>query len=90
MGLIPTFRTVIPEYAEDPSDLDEWIALVSAYMRTRNEIPLIGVTGDDSSVVHHQPPARKTDTACLKYNVLEYILKNPSHDSLTPILCAWL
>ena len=33
MGLVPTFRTVLSEFAEDPSELDEFIALVSNYMR---------------------------------------------------------
>jgi hypothetical protein len=51
------------EFAEDPSELNEFIALVSAYMRARNEIPLIGVTGDDSSAVHHYLPTRKTPLA---------------------------
>ena len=41
MGLVPTFKTVLSKFAEDPSELDEFIALVSDYMHARHEILLI-------------------------------------------------
>jgi hypothetical protein len=40
MGLMPTFKTILSEFAEDPSELDKFIALVSNYMCARNEILL--------------------------------------------------
>jgi hypothetical protein len=54
MGLVP-----FSEFAEDPSELDEFISLVSGYMHAL----LILVIGCNSSVVHHQPPTRRTPLA---------------------------
>jgi hypothetical protein len=79
MNLVLTFQKVTMEFAEDPASLELFISMISAYMHTCPS-PITYIRPFQLSTA--SGAARQEDTSSLKWDILQYMLKDPNKDVL--------